>query len=502
MKLKLIYRNNSTGNDIVAYFKKNCLEMECFNFEINGEEYQEIVAEFDPPDFELIINDIQPILNCLHNETCESILTLNGITSDLSKSQSTNKIYEILLFNMSIISINQVTYTKTTINQKYISEKQVPKISELAKKTANLMGLDFAMVKINSNGQRKLTVLEVNPCPDIRSKDKKALFSHLEEMVKQYVQYINKKPVVKLGADPEFMIANSRNDKMIPASEFFPREGTVGCDNIRIPNRQQRPIAELRPHPDTSPFVLQTNLKSSLEQANRMVPYKNIKMLAGSQPFPGYSIGGHIHFSGLNINGHILRTLNNYLGLPIFMIENQQTSVKRRKKYGFLCDFRVKEYGGFEYRTPGSWLVSPEISLAALCLAKLVSSNYVHLRRNFFYSIEAYRAFYRGDTQFFKSQFYILWDDIKNLDDYSMYEQELAIIPQMIEQDQSWDEIADIRKTWHLKKNYSKRYVSARTGTGTGSTVVYSSSINRQTSSNRRAYTASNSYHSARRYML
>jgi hypothetical protein len=485
MILKLIYQKNSTGDSIIEYFEKSWTILDHYKFEMNGKKYHEISVECGKEKYNLVINDIKAIMNCLDRENCADILSLNDINVDFSESRLTNKSYEILIFNMTVISINQIISGKTNVNNKYINEKQIPKVCELAKKALNLLGLDFAMIKINSNGQRKLSVSSINVSPVIRDKDLRKLLEELEDTIKQYSKELNHKPEVKLGADPEFMITNSRTEKLIPASEFFPRDGIVGCDNIRIPRRQQRPIGELRPQPDYSPLILQNNIKAALEQANKLVPYKNIKLLAGSQPFPGYSIGGHIHFSNLPINSHVLRALDNYLGLPIFLLENQRTSVKRRNKYGHLNDYRVKDYGGFEYRTPASWLVTPEISLAVLCLAKLVSSNYLQLRHNFFLSVNAHRSFYRGDTQYFRVQFDDLWHDLKMLDDYKTYSKELEIIPHMIRQNQTWDEEKDLRKTWHLNKNYTKKYTPAKGNVIAASNL--SSRVNNQTTISRRS---------------
>jgi hypothetical protein len=508
MILKLIYRKNSTGESILKYFEDSWTDVDCYKFEMNGKKYLEISAERSNEKLKVVFNGIKALGNCLDQNYCEDILALNDVATDFSDSKVTNKSYDILLFNMSVISVNQFIAGKTTANQKYINEKQVPKVCELAKRVLNLLGLDYAMIKISSNAQRKLTVTGINTSPVIRGKDLVELIDRLEMTLKQYVQQQNNKLEIKLGADPEFMIANSRTKKMIPASDFFPRQGSVGCDNIRIPRRQQRPIAELRPQPDISPIILHANIKATLEQANKMAPYKNIKLLAGSQPFPGYSIGGHIHFSNICLNSHILRVLDNYLGLPVFLLEDQQTAVKRRNKYGRLNDYRIKDHGGFEYRTLGSWLVSPEISLAVLCLAKLVSSNFLQLPKNYFLSVKAHQAFYQGDAEYFREQFDELWQDIKKLDDYKKYSQELEIIPQMIKKSQIWDENADLRKTWHLNRNYSKRY-TAKTSAISASNINIRSqtTTSRRTSSNSRSALrstsnvyASASYQSSGRY--
>ncbi len=468
MIIKLIYRKNSTGESLLQYFQDNWTDVDCYRFEIRGKKYYEISATRNQANLKITFNDIRALGNCLNQQICGEILAVNGIFTDFSDAKASNKSYDLLLFNMTVISVNQLTAGKSTVTQKYINEKQVPRVCELAKRTLNLLGLDYAMIRISSNPQRKLTVTKITPSPIMREKDLTNVIDKLEKWVEQCNHQHLDKPEVKLGADPEFMIANSRSQKMIPASEFFPRQGPVGCDNIRIPRRQQRPIAELRPQPDISPIILHANIKAMLEQANKMAPYKNIKLLAGSQPFSGYSIGGHIHFSNVSLGSHLLRALDNYLALPVFLLEDQQTAIKRRNKYGHLNEYRVKDYGGFEYRTPGSWLVSPEISLAVLCLAKLVSSNYLMLRHNFFLSVKAHQSFYQGDTEYFRELFQELWQDIKQLDEYYLYHQELDIIVQMIKRKQSWDENADLRKTWKLSRNFSKRYAT-KTNTITSS---------------------------------
>jgi hypothetical protein len=362
---------------------------------------------------------------------------------------------------MSVISIRQKLYGKTGTQTNYVEESQSKKIADLAKRVVYLLGLDYGMVKIALTGAKKTKVLLVNASPLIRDKDLKLLLRKIDQSI-NIVETMGEQEV-KMGADPEFMLANAKNGRMIPASQFFPREGTVGCDNIRVPSRQQRPVAELRPKPDYSPLQLFSNLKQTLQLANVLSPYKNIKWLAGSQPFDGYSIGGHIHFSNVDLNNHILRAIDTYVGLPIFLVENQTTAIKRRKKYGFLADFRTKDYGGFEYRTPSSWLVSPEIATAVFCLSKIVVSNYLQLTRNCFISVEAQRAFYEGDQNYLKNYFDDLWADIKKLSMYKSFSGELQLIEHMINNDIHWDERADIRKAWGIVVGTRGEYKTSQT---------------------------------------
>jgi len=492
MKLNILHRANPTGESIVNYFRKSWERVSYNEFEMEGYTYLDITAEQGREPIKININKTRAFMNSVNNQVIEEILALNGIAANFSSGDLINKSYDLLILDRTIISIRQIIYGKGAVNKKYIEENQVSKIADQARQAMYLLGLDYAMISITVNRQRKMKVSGVDASPAIRDKDLYVLIHKLDDIKQEYQKGWPKSAEVKLGADPEFMIANSKNGKMVAASEFFPREGLIGCDNIRVPSRQQRPVAELRPNPNISPTILYSNIKQALEQANKMVPYRNIKWLAGSQPFSGYSIGGHIHFSNLELNNQSLRALDNYLGLPVFLIENQNSSVKRRNKYGHLGDFRVKDYGGFEYRTPGSWLITPEITMAVLCLAKIVSSNYRRLKRNYFITVEAQRAFYKGDQQYFKQYFEDIWRDIQRLDIYNEYKDQLEPIPNMISGNICWDEKLDIRKSWNLSKVYNKIYSTPKQPAKTSVTSNRVNNNNHNTT-NRRSYRSATS---------
>lgn len=460
MILGIIHKSNKMTDKIMEFLESKDSIIISKEQILDASVYLNISARFGNSNREYIINSTQAITNSLNVDFIQQILIVNGIGHEDSSGDIVNREYDVLVYEMSTISIKQKVYGKASTQTKYIEEAQCKKICDLAKRVIYLIGLDYGMVKIAVTGARKTRVLAVDSSPLIRDKDINSLLQKLDGLISDTEEMGSQE--VKMGADPEFMMANARNGRMIPASQFFPREGTVGCDNIRIPCRQQRPVAELRPKPDYSPLQLFSNLKQALYHASILSPYKNIKWLAGSQPFGGYSIGGHIHFSNVDLNNHILRALDNYIGLPLFLIENQITAVERRKKYGFLADYRAKDYGGFEYRTPGSWLVSPEIATAVLCLGKIVASNYLQLTRNCFISVEAQRAFYEGDQDYLRPLFSDIWADIQNLSMYNSFSEELQFIANMIQNDMNWDERVDIRKTWGITNISRRDYKNAK----------------------------------------
>lgn len=455
MNLYINYLPNDTGLSLAENLKKELQKVSTRNVNIHGLDYNEIFIKDDKTNIKKVINTPKAIKNILDFEETSGIYKLNGIASDLLASETIVRMYEVLICDLKIISIRLTTYGKPKNQVKYIRETENSKVCDMAKKALHLIGLDIAMVTIVLTAKRRLKVREVNPSPLVRDKDLALIVKMLVEIYNS--DEIVQSRVIKLGADPEFMLFNAKSGKMISASEFFPRDGIVGTDNIRIPNRQQRPIAEIRPKPNECPLDLIENIKQALESANRLAPYKNVKWVAGSQPMNNYSIGGHIHFSKISISGALLRALDNYLGILIFLIEEPTTAAKRRKKYGFLGDYRLKEHGGFEYRTLGSWLVSQKIATAVLCLAKLIVSRYPYLPKNFLNTLEAQRAFYSGDQEYFLKYFYSLWENIKEVDMYSIYADELKVIHEMIVSRSHWDEKSDFRKSWNINIT-SKRY--------------------------------------------
>ena len=92
-------------------------------------------------------------------------------------------------------------------------------------------------------------------------------------------------------------------------------------------------------------------------------------------------------------------------------------------------DYRIKDHGGFEYRTPGSWLMSQKVTTAVLCLAKIVANRYAEIPQNYLNTVEAQKAFYKGDQDFFRPIFHSLWANLKKLDLYEEYRR-TAIIPE------------------------------------------------------------------------
>jgi hypothetical protein len=131
------------------------------------------------------------------------------------------------------------------------------------------------------------------------------------------------------------------------------------------------------------------------------------------------------------------------------MVENARTARLRRRRYGFLADWRTKRHG-FEYRTPGSWLVSRDVALGALCLAKLVGEDYDQLPSTPLHDATLTRAFYRCDKAALRPVIAGLWRDLSLTPAYRLFRPELEALRARIDGGWESSEREDLRRTWGL----------------------------------------------------
>jgi hypothetical protein len=173
-------------------------------------------------------------------------------------------------------------------------------------------------------------------------------------------------------------------------------------------------------------------------------------------PVKGLPLGGHIHFSGVKLTSQLLRVLDNYLALPLVMLEGDNV-YHRRPRYGFLGDFRHQSHGGFEYRSLPSWLVSPQITVGVLSLAYVIAHHYLELQQRPLRQIKVQRAFYHGDKNVIKPIVDKLWLDIKETGLYEKYHKELKYLFQMMLRKEAWQEQHDFRKNWKIISSSTDR---------------------------------------------
>jgi Phage phiEco32-like COOH.NH2 ligase-type 2 len=161
-----------------------------------------------------------------------------------------------------------------------------------------------------------------------------------------------------IGADPELICF--KNGFFSPAHHYFKTNSSFGLDGCDS-------TAELHPGYSESPVDLTSKIFQALEYGHDKAP--ELEFYSGHYVADN-AIGGHIHFS-LEPTPKIIGALDIVLGSLSNCIDDKQQKQKREQTgYGKKGAYRKKSYG-FEYRVPGSFLLSSSTTLVNLTLARL-----------------------------------------------------------------------------------------------------------------------------------
>lgn len=395
----------------------------------------------------LVFNRRKALENALDPDRRREFLQASGIPYRPELRRQNSRGYRVDLFDLIPITIVRPSVKSQRPDEMPGGSKLYKLLCHLATRTLYCLGLDFGRVEIRVTA-KKPAVVSIDPAPVPLKGTAERWRKAIETAVSEF--FSNRIPAT-LGADPEFLLIHTASGRVIPASDYLPVRGPVGCD-ARVVNLRgrSRPLAELRPNPASSPAVLVGRLRKLLRKAKKMITDPGIEWRAGCMPVPGYPVGGHIHFGGVRPSSRLLRTLDTYFGLLLMLLENSAAGRRRRAKYGFLGDFRLQPHG-FEYRTPGSWLISPRIAKAALCLAWFVSRNYRLLDRDAFLEPDLAADFYQGRKNGFMDLANLLWDDLGTLPDFKTFAPDINVIKELVLSKKRWKENTDIKNTWLTK---------------------------------------------------
>ncbi|MEI7024359.1 hypothetical protein WBG83_01470 [Paenibacillus sp. y28] len=309
------------------------------------------------------------------------------------------------------------------------------------------LGLDAGLVRLGMSGSRA-AVLAVDPLPQLHGQLAELYAEALHRFAAGAGQ-AGRGDQLLLGADPEFMLRTPEG-KVKSAALFFARKGLVGCDAVMLRDRTALfPLVELRPKPSGEPKQLIRHLRQAMQLAAARINMPDLEWLAGGMPMKGVTLGGHIHFSGIWLNSHLLRVLDNYLALPLMLLE-ADTARGRRPRYGFLGDFRRQPHGGFEYRTLPSWLVTPGLTKGVLALARLLALAHARLHQRPLEEPALRRAYYRGDKQLLYEAGRSVWEELRLLPEYRDAAPDAEPLQDMLDRGVSWNEQQDIRKLWRI----------------------------------------------------
>lgn len=319
-----------------------------------------------------------------------------------------------------------------------------------AVKAVYALGLDYALVDIGIRPNGDTVIADVRPTFPMTLRYAELFADAIARYGDQLSREMSRQTPVLLGADPEFVLQNPEG-RVVPASRFFEKDGPVGSDGVVLRSHKVvQALVELRPAPSTNPRELVRRLKQTMRQAAEMIGDDSLEWLAGGMPVKGLALGGHIHFSGLWPNVHLLRTLDNYLALPLSLVEGEGAK-RRRPRYGKLGDFRKKAHGGFEYRTLPSWLVSPETAVGVLTLARIIGDHYAKFDYDPLSLPDIQQAYYEGDKLAIIPHVERLWKDIEATPSYKAYRSELDWLKKRMLTLNSWDETEDFRRRWGVE---------------------------------------------------
>lgn len=400
------------------------------------------------------------------NQQAESFLSLNHLRAFLGDDGTRwpvsvwPKEYMVYLWDTKVVGIQRkvlagqqqrdLTRNKAIVPSfhwlEHLTVWEQERIIPMATRTLHCLGLDFGKVHLGVNRSSGPVVIGVDTAPTVH---KRLAQVYAEAIYSSLIEW-QRRESITIGSDPEFMLSLLPSKRMVPASRFFPKDGVVGCDNRRaFGASDDLPLAEVRPNPANTAEEAINQIRVALKEANRLCPYANIAWVAGSEPYPGYPIGGHIHFGGIRANSQLIRALDQYVALPLLFLENQETARRRRQFYGWLGDFRLKPHG-FEYRTPGSWLASPDLAWVALTLASLVAKNHQYLKRWDFQRFSIQEAFYSGELEPLVPLFKTCLAELYALNTSEESKKLVSTIWYMYEKGLKSSENIDFRTAWGL----------------------------------------------------
>ncbi|MEK3917164.1 hypothetical protein [Paenibacillus sp. FSL H7-0331] len=422
---------------------------------------------------QLTLQPVKSQLRAAKPEKASALLKLHGIQSNWkSEGQRFSYEYRIPVFHLQALSVfqkqsavfygTQLPPSLPKSEEGGFEELSIETLSyhavrskREAVKALYALGLDYGVVHIGVRPGGELVVLEIQAAPQLTERLAELFADAIHQFAEELdASYIGKE-VALLGADPEFLLRDMRG-KVTFASKFLTKDGPVGCDAIVLPSfRKIYPLAELRPEPSVEVDQLANQLYRTMQMASRKISDDTLEWVAGGMPVQGFPLGGHLHFSGVWLNVELLRTLDNYLALPLTLIEAPTTG-RRKPKYGFLGDYRKQRHGGFEYRVLPSWLISPKVTKGVFALAKLIADHYRLLPSRPLQDVSVQEAYYTGDKLAIRPLLPALWNDLVRLPTYRKYERWLVPLKAMLLKMDAWDEQQDIRRKWQIGPYHRK----------------------------------------------
>lgn len=279
---------------------------------------------------------------------------------------------------------------------------------------------------------------------------------------------------ISLGADPELIFVGPKG--IVSAGNYFDRQGNHAGQNPEIGADGHPWTAEIRPQAALTPRGLIENIRGILKRNHDKLP-DDISWRAGSF-IHRKAIGGHIHFGGVKADDTIITVLDGIVNQIIILLEDVEGARSRRAgPYGQLSDIRTKRWG-FEYRPLPSWIVSDEIALGVIALAKAVVFEEVEQgkrrisalpKRDLRPIIDIDRRKYRTcDKDYFLGKLNELSSHVRSLSYFRTEEgrslwKNVALLFHIARNYPDWHNDKDILHRWKIRDKTPKSYDFKRT---------------------------------------
>jgi len=253
--------------------------------------------------------------------------------------------------------------------------------------------------------------------------------------------------VLLIGCDPEFTMIDKKGkpvcsnpylEKLIP---HFRRK--IGRDR-----GGGGYIWELRPNPSTNPREVVEEIRYLFSQIAIHCPETlQYTWLAGSS-VKGLPLGGHIHF-GVFLEKEMIMALDVLLAPVVALINDQE----KLKGYGQLGDWRKKAHG-FEYRSLGSWLWAPGITLGILALAQVIVwdslKRRLPLKKIAKLECSGYILNDKISISEARNFFPQIWETIASLRSVKRFWPEISFLKELVLRQRTWENGQDIKARWRI----------------------------------------------------
>ncbi len=263
------------------------------------------------------------------------------------------------------------------------------------------------------------------------------------------MSYKKNKKNFSVGSDAELICV--RGNTVIESGDTTDEYEEFGADGSGI-------NFEVRPSPSVNPLQGVANIRGIfMQQIAKNPEFAKYKWIAGSN-YRNYPLGGHIHFGiKQNLIGPVkaCEILTQYVGCISLLVEDKSQSRRRRcEGYGTANDYREQDHG-FEWRTPSSWLVSPYIAAAFLCLSKAVMYEVLnnpkfsptqYVDSGVFNDI----AKNYEDDSLIREKFPKIWAEITKMKLYQSYKPYIDILHYLVTKKLTWFPKGGLKETWGL----------------------------------------------------